>query len=90
MIVNVELNFLQRSSSLFIHQEVIEAYDKVRQPTSRSDWILLSNAQDGGLKLQSEGGGGLEEIEEEFHDGRIQFAFIRVKDPNVSLHLFIC
>ncbi|TIA86976.1 hypothetical protein E3P99_03464 [Wallemia hederae] len=71
--------------SLTIHQEVTDAYEKVRQPTSRTDWILLGPAQDGGLKLQSEGAGGLEEIEEEFHDGRIQFAFVRVKDPNTQL-----
>lgn len=68
-----------------IHQEVSEAYDKVRQPNTRSNWILLGPAQDGGLKLQSEGAGGLEEIEEEFHDGRIQFAFVRVTDPNTKL-----
>jgi len=53
------------------------------------------------LKVQATGDGGLEELEEEFSDGRyvgqispssfdierplrIQYAFVRVKDPNVS------
>lgn len=86
-LISAEIYYSNQLStrSLTIHQEVTEAYDKVRQPSSRTDWILLGPAQDGGLKLQSEGAGGLDEIEEEFHDGRIQFAFIRVVDPNVRL-----
>ncbi len=60
-------------------------------------WVLLSvqaplaNAfQDNGskesvLKVQSTGDGELEDLLEDFSEGRIQFAFVKVKDPNTGL-----
>lgn len=68
------------------------------------DWALFTYERGtNDLKLQSSGSGGLEELEEEFSDGRyvlmliyhpgyelinlfnrMQYAFVRVKDPNVS------
>ncbi|KAI0841091.1 hypothetical protein F5Y06DRAFT_260631 [Hypoxylon sp. FL0890] len=51
----------------------------------------LANAfQDSGskesiLKVQSTGSGELEELIEDFNEGRIQFAFLKVKDPNTGL-----
>ena len=35
------------------------------------------------------GSGGLEELEDEFNDGKVQFAFCRVKDPNTKLDKFV-
>ncbi|KAL1393859.1 hypothetical protein HDK64DRAFT_261224 [Phyllosticta capitalensis] len=37
------------------------------------------------LKVQSTGEGELVDLIEEFSDGRIQFAFVKVKDPNTGL-----
>ncbi|KAI9797150.1 MAG: hypothetical protein M1825_006254, partial [Sarcosagium campestre] len=37
------------------------------------------------LKVQTTGDGELLDLIEEFSDGRIQFAFVRVKDPNTAL-----
>ncbi|KAF2035973.1 hypothetical protein EK21DRAFT_53267 [Setomelanomma holmii] len=37
------------------------------------------------LKVQSTGEGELIDLVDEFSDGRIQFAFVKVKDPNTSL-----
>ncbi|KAJ2981574.1 hypothetical protein NUW58_g6656 [Xylaria curta] len=60
-------------------------------------WVLLSVQaplasafQDSGnkesvLKVQSTGDGELEELIEDFSEGRIQFAFVKVKDPNTGL-----
>jgi hypothetical protein len=31
----------------------------------------------------------LDELEDEFNDGRVQFAFVRVKDPNTKLDKFV-
>ncbi|KAI0022450.1 hypothetical protein F4780DRAFT_197998 [Xylariomycetidae sp. FL0641] len=51
----------------------------------------LANAfQDSGskesvLKVQSTGEGELDELIEDFNEGRIQFAFMKVKDPNSGL-----
>ncbi|KAI0598262.1 hypothetical protein F4775DRAFT_583851 [Biscogniauxia sp. FL1348] len=65
-----------------------------------ANWALfsvqapLANAfQDSGnkesiLKVQSTGQGELEELIEDFNEGRIQFAFIKVKDPNTALPKF--
>lgn len=60
-------------------------------------WVLLSvqaplaNAfQDSGnkesvLKVQATGDGELEDLIEDFSEGKIQFAFVKVKDPNTGL-----
>ncbi|OTB02514.1 hypothetical protein M426DRAFT_322607 [Hypoxylon sp. CI-4A] len=51
----------------------------------------LANAfQDSGskesvLKVQSTGSGELEELNEDFNEGRVQFAFLKIKDPNSGL-----
>ncbi|KAI1776563.1 hypothetical protein F4818DRAFT_353273 [Hypoxylon cercidicola] len=51
----------------------------------------LANAfQDSGskesvLKVQSTGSGELDDLIEDFSEGRIQFAFLKVKDPNTGL-----
>jgi hypothetical protein len=37
------------------------------------------------LKVQTTGEGELADLIDEFSDGRIQFAFVKVKDPNTSL-----
>ncbi|KAL8952067.1 MAG: hypothetical protein Q9222_001978, partial [Ikaeria aurantiellina] len=41
------------------------------------------------LKVQSTGDGDLSELIEEFSDGRIQFAFAKVQDPNTTLPKFV-
>ncbi|KAF2270420.1 hypothetical protein CC78DRAFT_506958 [Lojkania enalia] len=62
-----------------------------------AQWAVFSVAaplvsafqHDGGkesvLKVQSTGEGELEELVDEFSDGRIQFAFVKIKDPNTTL-----
>ncbi|KAI1436290.1 hypothetical protein GGR50DRAFT_239183 [Xylaria sp. CBS 124048] len=37
------------------------------------------------LKVQSTGDGELDDLIEDFNEGRIQFAFVKVKDPNTGL-----
>ncbi|EAT87861.1 hypothetical protein SNOG_04101 [Parastagonospora nodorum SN15] len=51
--------------------------------------LVSAFQSDGGkesvLKVQSTGEGELIDLVDEFSDGRIQFAFVKVKDPNTSL-----
>ncbi|PVI03704.1 hypothetical protein DM02DRAFT_612003 [Periconia macrospinosa] len=51
--------------------------------------LVSAFQQDGGkesvLKVQSTGEGELVDLLDEFSDGRIQFGFVKVKDPNTSL-----
>ena len=74
------------------------------------DWAIFTYEKaSNDLKVQGTGNGGLEELEEEFSDGRyahnllvfvrsplmahafsIQYAFVRVKDPNVSNNISPC
>lgn len=51
---------------------------------------LLNAFQDGGakesiLKVETKGEGELADLVEDFSEGRIQFAFVKVKDPNSGL-----
>ncbi|KAI4281100.1 MAG: hypothetical protein L6R38_003932 [Xanthoria sp. 2 TBL-2021] len=41
------------------------------------------------LKVQNTGDGDLTDLIDEFSDGRVQFAFVRVKDPNTTLPKFV-
>ncbi|KAK4229496.1 Drebrin-like protein [Podospora fimiseda] len=44
-----------------------------------------SSAKDSVLKVESTGEGELADLTEDLNEGRIQFAFVRVKDPNSGL-----
>ncbi|KAG0653279.1 hypothetical protein C6P46_003146, partial [Rhodotorula mucilaginosa] len=66
------------------YKEVLSGGDK--------NWALYTLVNSGfsnELKFTSSGSGGLDELEDEFNDGKIMFAFCRVKDPNSSLTKFV-
>lgn len=84
--------------------EILQAYQAVIDAHGGVDWMMLTYEKGSNdLKVQGTGSDGLEELEEEFSDGRyddiphlipsrtmltrreyrIQYAFVRVKDPNV-------
>ncbi|KAL2128838.1 hypothetical protein VTI74DRAFT_8584 [Chaetomium olivicolor] len=44
-----------------------------------------TGAKESILKVESTGDGELADLAEDFNEGRIQFAFVRVKDPNTGL-----
>ncbi|OAA39686.1 actin binding protein [Metarhizium rileyi] len=44
-----------------------------------------SGAKESILKVESTGKGELADLIEDFNEGRVQFAFVKVKDPNTSL-----
>ena len=79
------------------YQGVIDAPPPSGGSSTFGQWALfavqapLANAfQDSGskesvLKVQSTGEGELEELLEDFSEGRIQFAFLKIKDPNTGL-----
>ncbi|KAI0125559.1 hypothetical protein BJ170DRAFT_702654 [Xylariales sp. AK1849] len=92
------LNLSQNGPSIkSSYQGVINAPPPSTSSSTYSYWALfsvqapLANAfQDSGnkesvLKVQSTGEGELEELLEDFSEGRIQFAFLKVKDPNTGL-----
>ncbi|KAG8760164.1 hypothetical protein FRC14_003920 [Serendipita sp. 396] len=57
---------------------------------SGTAWMVLSyDRSSNDLKVQASGDDGLEEMAEEFMDSRMQYGFIRVKDPNTQLPKFV-
>ena len=79
------------------YESVIRAANSTSSSPTDVRWALFSvqaplvNAfQDSGnkesvLKVDGTGSGELDELIEDFSEGRIQFAFVRVKDPNSGL-----
>lgn len=63
--------------------DLAAAYQAVLSGDPKTNWALFSYSGND-LKVAGTGDGGLEEIEDEFSDGKIQYAFVRVVDPNVG------
>ena len=55
---------------------------------SDTDYALFSLVNDE-LRHSGSGDGGLDDLEDQFNDGKIQFAFVRVKDPFSKLNKFV-
>jgi hypothetical protein len=57
-----------------------------------ADYVLYTLVAAGGvntLALVTTGAGGLDELEEEFSDGKAMWAFVRVKDPGSGITKFV-
>jgi drebrin-like protein len=53
-------------------------------------WVVYSyQGTSNDLKVQSTGSGDLDELPDEFSDGRMQYAFARVHDPTTRLSKFV-
>ena len=50
-------------------------------------YTLFTAGASNELKFLTSGSGGLDELEEEFSDGKVMWAFVRVKDPGASTAL---
>ncbi|KAJ1755301.1 actin binding protein, partial [Coemansia sp. RSA 1591] len=70
--------------------EISSTHQRILSNAADISWALYgfdrgSNA----LNVQARGSDGLEELAEEFDDGKVQFAFARVLDPNTRLSKFV-
>ncbi|KAI7867569.1 hypothetical protein BDF14DRAFT_1995830 [Spinellus fusiger] len=82
--MSLQVNFSTHS------QDLDAAYQSVLSETEPQDWLICSyDKGTNDLKVQATGDGGLEALEEEFMDGKIQYAFARVLDPNTELYKFV-
>ncbi|KAG0030373.1 hypothetical protein BGZ81_002755 [Podila clonocystis] len=74
-------------------RELKAAYDAILRPAdpkSGDNWAMFGyDKGSNDLKVLGQGAGGLEELEDEFVDGKIQYAFVRIIDPNSQLNKFI-
>ncbi|CAG8634084.1 12498_t:CDS:10 [Gigaspora margarita] len=78
--MSLSVNFNKHSQALS------SAYRDVRDGDI-DKWVIYSYEKGGNndLKVLKNGDGGLEELSEEFEDGKIQYAYVKVKDPNSEL-----
>ncbi|CAM0135510.1 actin binding protein [Umbelopsis sp. WA50703] len=67
-------------------KDLQSAYEQVINSNSPVNWLIYTyDKGTNDLKVQATGEDGLEELSEEFIDGRIQYALARVTDPNTEL-----
>lgn len=65
-----------------------DAYEKVLDGVQ--DYVVLSYRKlSNDLDVGAAGKGSLDDVAEEFSDGKIQYAFVRVTDPNTKLPKFV-
>ncbi|KAK3845409.1 MAG: hypothetical protein J3R72DRAFT_29380 [Linnemannia gamsii] len=73
--------------------ELKAAYEDILRPANpqgSNNWALFGyDKGTNDLKVLGQGSGGLEELEDEFADGKIQYAFVRLVDPYSQLNKFV-
>ncbi|KAG0321865.1 hypothetical protein BGZ97_010019, partial [Linnemannia gamsii] len=73
--------------------ELKAAYEDILRPVNPqggNNWALFGyDKGTNDLKVLGQGSGGLEELEDEFADGKIQYAFVRIVDPYSQLNKFV-
>ncbi|KAK3810764.1 MAG: hypothetical protein J3Q66DRAFT_287055 [Benniella sp.] len=73
--------------------ELKAAYEAILQPADPKkddNWAIFGyDKGTNDLKVLGQGNGGLEELQEEFMDGKIQYAFVRIVDPYSQLNKFV-
>ncbi|KAL2121678.1 hypothetical protein VTJ04DRAFT_2133 [Mycothermus thermophilus] len=64
--------------------EILAAYEAVRSDKDDTNWLLISYAAPTGnqLVLSRTGSGGLAELAQQFDDGQVQYAYVRVEYAN--------
>ncbi|KAG0258075.1 hypothetical protein DFQ27_004808 [Actinomortierella ambigua] len=82
--MSLQVNFTTHGKDLRV------TYEDILNSSSGNDWALFGyDKGTNDLKVLGTGNGGLDELQEEFVDGKIQYAFARVTDPNSSLNKFV-
>ncbi|KAJ2847270.1 actin binding protein, partial [Coemansia brasiliensis] len=70
--------------------EIASTHSRILSNDNSISWALYGFDQAStALNVQAQGSGGLDELAEEFDDGKVQFAFARVQDPNTNLSKFV-
>ncbi|KAJ2777691.1 actin binding protein [Coemansia interrupta] len=70
--------------------EITSTHQRILANDSSISWAVYGFDRGGTtLNVQATGSEGLDELAEEFDDGKVQFAFARVQDPNTQLAKFV-
>ncbi|XP_047026501.1 drebrin-like protein [Helicoverpa zea] len=71
-------------------QALISGWKDVLDEKSDTNWALFGyDGQSNDLKFIDKGDGGLDELIDEFNSGKIQYAFLKVDQPNGSISKFV-
>ncbi|KAG9321746.1 hypothetical protein KVV02_006746 [Mortierella alpina] len=85
--MSLQVNFTAHGHDL---RAAYEAILRPADPQTSDNWAMFGyDKGTNDLKVLGQGNGGLEELEDEFADGKIQYAFVRIIDPNTQLNKFI-
>ncbi|KAI9305350.1 hypothetical protein BJ944DRAFT_249125 [Cunninghamella echinulata] len=67
-------------------KDLSAAYQAVISDSDPTNWLVYAyDKKTNDLRVQDTGDGGLEELYDEFNDGKVQYALARVIDPNSQL-----
>ncbi|KAJ1669310.1 actin binding protein, partial [Coemansia sp. RSA 25] len=70
--------------------EIASTHQRIVGNDHSISWAVYGFDRGGNaLNVQAQGSGGLEELADEFDDGKVQFGFVRVEDPNTRLAKFV-
>lgn len=79
-------NHIDMSNSLSIPSELNDSFNDLISSSSSTNWIMFTyDKGTNNLKLHSSGTKGLPELEEEFDQGKVQYAFARVIEEQSNL-----
>ncbi|KAG0260499.1 hypothetical protein BG011_001868 [Mortierella polycephala] len=85
--MSLQVNFTSHGHEL---KAAYEAILRPSDPKNGDNWAMFGyDKGTNDLKVLGQGNGGLEELEDEFVDGKIQYAFVRIVDPNSQLNKFV-
>ncbi|KAF9127087.1 hypothetical protein BG015_004600, partial [Linnemannia schmuckeri] len=85
--MSLQVNFTTHGHDL---KATYESILRPTDPKTSNNWAMFGyDKGTNDLKVLGQGDGGLEELEDEFMDGKIQYAFARIIDPNTELNKFI-
>ncbi|KAJ2685370.1 actin binding protein [Coemansia spiralis] len=70
--------------------EIASTHQRIVGNDGSISWAVYGFDRGGNaLNVQAQGSGGLEDLADEFDDGKVQFGFVRVEDPNTHLPKFV-
>ncbi|KAF9954660.1 hypothetical protein BGZ72_004418 [Mortierella alpina] len=85
--MSLQVNFTTHAHDL---RAAYESILRPLDPKNGDNWALFGyDKGTNDLKVLGQGNGGLEELQEEFMDGKVQYAFVRIVDPNSKLNKFV-
>ncbi|KAJ1977948.1 actin binding protein [Dimargaris xerosporica] len=80
---SIKVNFATHSKDL------VATHQRILQGDESLGWVVYGyDKGTNDLKVLEEGAGDLDELADEFDDGKIQYAFVRVQDSNTGLPKF--